>query len=113
MLKSTVVKLAGSVLAPLVLITTRMRSGNAGTSTVRVWNVIVLPLLSVNTGLIMNVFICAVPAPLLKFIARCWAPLGAGLSSVDVNTPVVPRGTLALNACHVPEGSTIAVPGGP
>jgi len=71
MLKSTVVKLAGSVLAPLVLITTLMRSGNAGTSTVRVWNVIVLPLASVSTGLIMNVLMFAVPAPLLKFIARC------------------------------------------
>ena len=74
MLRSTVVKSAGFVLAPLVLITTLIRSGNVGAATVLVWNVMVLPLVSVTTGLIMNVLSVAKPEPLLKFIARCCAP---------------------------------------
>ena len=35
------------------------------------------------------------------------------MSSVDVNTPVVPRGVLALYAYHAPDGSVISSPGGP
>ena len=109
-LTSTVVKSAAFVLAPFVLITRRMRSGNAGAVTVLVQNVTVSPLLSVTTGLIRNVLIALVPDPLLKFIAACWTPPCA-TSRFDPNTPVVPIGALTFSACHEPDASVNAAPG--
>lgn len=111
-LTSTVVKSAAFVLAPFVLITRRRRSGNDGVVTVLVQNVTVLPLVSVTTGLIRNVLIALVPAPLLKFIAaNCVPPCGGNTVDMLPKTPVVPIGALTFSACHEPEASVNAAPG--
>ena len=78
--------------------------------TVRVWNVIVSPLLNVSTGLIRNVLIADVAEPLLKFIAACCAPNGV-TSKFDPKTPVVPIGELTLSACQLPDANVSVAPG--
>ena len=73
MSSSSVVKSPTSVavvptleLAPLVLMRTCSRSGNAGTSTVRVQKVSVAPFCNVSGGVSSQLLMVSVPAVLLK-----------------------------------------------
>ena len=58
-----------SELAPLVLMRTCNRSGNAGASTVRVQKVELAPFCKVNGGVNSQLLIVLVPVPLLKLAA--------------------------------------------